>query len=48
MLCDQWRIRFSGQKFCMTVFRNPDGTPDTKDEYLALMIMVISPFSPVD
>jgi TolB-like protein/class 3 adenylate cyclase/Tfp pilus assembly protein PilF len=48
MLCDQWQIRFSGQKFCMTVFRNPEGTPETKDEYLALMSMFILPFSVVD
>ncbi|UCH22195.1 MAG: tetratricopeptide repeat protein [Deltaproteobacteria bacterium] len=48
MLCDQWQIRWSGQKFCMTVFRNPEGTPETKDEYLSPTIMTIYPFSLVD
>ena len=48
LLCDQWQIRWSGQKFCMTVFRNPEGTHETKNEYLALQIHMIYPFSLID
>ncbi|UCD79291.1 MAG: tetratricopeptide repeat protein, partial [Desulfobacterales bacterium] len=48
MLCDQWQLRRSGQKLCMTIFRNPEGTPETMDEYLALLISWIAPFSLVD
>jgi hypothetical protein len=48
MLCDQWQIHFAGQKFCMTVFRNPEGTPEIKDEYLTVRPMLLTPFSIVD
>ena len=48
MLCNKWQIRHSGRKLCNTVFRNPEGTPETKDEYLALNIMGIFPFCLID
>lgn len=34
LLCDQWQERFGGYKICYPVFRNPEGAPENKDEYL--------------
>jgi adenylate cyclase len=48
MLCNQWQIQIFGIKHCMTVFRNPEGTPETKDEYLAVSDFGIFRCSPVD
>ncbi len=36
MLCDQWNIHFFGLKHCMSVFRNPEGGADKKNEYIAV------------
>lgn len=36
MLCDQWEIHFHGTKYCMSVFRNPEGTSAKKNEYIAV------------
>ena len=36
LLCDQWEERFGGHKICYPVFRNPEGTPENKDEYLII------------
>jgi TolB-like protein/thioredoxin-like negative regulator of GroEL len=35
-LCNQWQKMFGGLKYCMDVFRNPDGTPEEKSEYLVV------------
>lgn len=48
MLCNKWQIHEYGIKHCMTVFRNPEGTPEMKDEYLKINDFGIIPFSPVD
>jgi hypothetical protein len=33
VLCQQYEKRFGGLEFCSTVFRNPKGTYEGKDEY---------------
>jgi hypothetical protein len=48
MLCDHWQIHMAGHEYCMTVFRNPEGTPEKKDEYLAISDFKIMPFSLVE
>ena len=32
LLCETW-LDF-GDDYCVAIFRNPDGTPETKDEFL--------------
>jgi TolB-like protein/class 3 adenylate cyclase len=51
LLCSQWETVHEGLKYCGycgTVFRNPEGTPEMKDEYLKINDFGIIPFSPVD
>jgi hypothetical protein len=48
MLCDKWDSRFQGLEYCGTVFRNPEGIPDTKDEYLYVTDFQILELSPVE
>ncbi len=48
MLCNQWQIHMFGIKHCMTVFRNPEGTSEMKNGYLAVSDFGIQEFSPVD
>jgi hypothetical protein len=35
-LCNQWDKAIGGLKYCMDVFRNPEGTPEEKNEYVLL------------
>jgi len=44
MLCSKWKL-FDDS--CFPVFRNPDGTPKGKDEYLLINFIGIDPFSSV-
>ena len=48
LLCDQWQIHVSGLKHCMSVFRNPEGTPEMKNEFIAVSDSGFQLFSPVD
>ena len=48
MLCNQWNIHLSGLKHCMTVFRNPEGTPEMKNEYIGISDFGFTTWSPVD
>jgi TolB-like protein len=48
MLCHQWQVHSGKRKYCGPVFRNPEGTPETKNEYLLITYIGIYPFSPVD
>jgi TolB-like protein/class 3 adenylate cyclase/Flp pilus assembly protein TadD len=48
LLCDQWQERYGGNKICYPVFRNSEGTPENKDEYLYITDLDIFPFSPID
>jgi hypothetical protein len=36
MLCNKWEERYQGLKYCMSVFRNPEGTPQEKNEYITI------------
>jgi len=36
MLCHQWEKRFEGLKYYISVFQNPKGTPEEKNEYIQL------------
>ena len=35
-LCNQWDKAIGGLTYCMDVFRNPQGTPEEKNEYVIL------------
>ena len=48
LLCDQWQERNGGHKICYPVFRNPEGDPENKDEYLYITDLKIFPFSILD
>jgi hypothetical protein len=45
MLCDQWDNLYENLKDCWVVYRNPEGTPENKDEYLGAPGYGIFPFS---
>jgi hypothetical protein len=47
MLCDRWESRFDGLEYCGSVFRNPEGSSDTEDEYLYVTDFQICELSPV-
>jgi adenylate cyclase len=47
-LCNQWPERHGGRKICFPVFRNPEDSPEKKDEYMGKLDFGISLFSPVD
>ena len=48
MICDQWEIIYLGSKNCLSVFRNPDGSPEMKNEYIAVSFFDFHILSPVD
>jgi tetratricopeptide (TPR) repeat protein len=48
MLCNQWQLNMFGIKHCMIVFRNPEGTPEMKNEFLAISDFGFTTFSSVD
>jgi len=48
MFCFQWEIFYDSSTCCCTVFRNPEGTPEKKNEYLDVCDSGISTWSPVD
>jgi len=48
MLYIQWQTHFQGRKYCFPVFRNPLGTPESKNEYLLMTDFGIWPCSPVE
>lgn len=48
MLCNQWKIHVVGLKHCMSIYRNPEGTPEMKNEYIGVSNFDFHPFSPVD
>jgi TolB-like protein/Tfp pilus assembly protein PilF len=48
MLCEKWNARFDGLEYCGTVFRNPEGFFDTKDEYLHVTDFEICWLSPYE
>ncbi len=50
MLCLQWqKLRHAlAAEWCGPVFRNPDGSPETSDEYLHITDFGIEPYTLVD
>jgi adenylate cyclase len=46
ILFDQWEKRTTGLKIGGPVYRNPEGTPDRKDEYLMFTDFAFLPMSP--
>jgi len=47
MICTQYQKNWWGLENCATVFRNPSGTPETKDEYFFAHDIGFRTFSPV-
>ena len=48
MLCDQWSHFYEGLRDCWVVYRNPEGTPEKKDEYLGAPGYGVYPFSKIE
>ena len=48
MLCDQWDNFYEGLRDCWVIYRNPEGSPENKDEYLGAPGYGIYPFSRVE
>jgi hypothetical protein len=46
--CDQWEMLLLHVPTCFRIYRNPDGTPENKDEYLLVSKDRIDPWSPID
>jgi hypothetical protein len=46
MICTQYQKNWWGLENCATVFRNPSGTPETKDEYFFAHDIGFRTFSP--
>ena len=46
-LCNQWQEKklYDGLKYCMNVFRNPEGTPEEKNDYFSVTDWRIYPNS---
>ena len=47
MLCSKYKLNYTGLKVCASIFRNPEGAPAMKNEYLQITDLWIIPFSPV-
>jgi hypothetical protein len=45
MICTKFQKMLWGVEFCATVFRNPRGTHESKDEYFFCTDMGLTPFS---
>ncbi len=48
MLCSRFQKIYEGLTYCENVFRNPESTPEMKNEYLSITDFGIIPWSPVD
>ena len=48
LICRQMKIMLEGAKSCSHIYRNPDGTPEKKNEYLSVGRGTIITFSPID
>ena len=45
MICTQYQERWWGLEQCGTVFRNPSGTPETKNEYFVIQRLATGIFT---
>jgi tetratricopeptide (TPR) repeat protein len=48
MLCNQWKTRLKGLKYCAPVFRNHEATAGLLNDYLSINDYGFTTFSPVD
>ena len=48
MLCDQWQIYINGITYCMSIFRNPEGTSEMNNEYIGVSDFDFQLISPAD
>jgi TolB-like protein len=48
MLCNQWKTRMKGLKYCAPVFRNYEATAGMLNDYLSITDYGFTTFSPVD
>jgi len=48
MLCNQWDNLYEGIKDCMPVFKNPEPRPEKNEEYIAVPVYGVCPFSVTD
>jgi hypothetical protein len=48
MLCNQWKTRMKGLKYCAPVFRNPEATAGMLNDYLSITDYEFTTFSTVD
>lgn len=42
-ICLKWKKRLSGIRYCFDAYKNPKGSTETGDEYLAVMDVGIFP-----
>lgn len=47
-LCNQWKNLYGGYKDCLTIYSNPEGTMEKKDDYIGVSVYGFVPFSVVD
>jgi hypothetical protein len=47
MVCSRFQRNWWGMEYCSTIFRNPNGSPERKNEYVAVTDYGFTPFSPV-
>lgn len=45
LLCEQWSTRWEGLKHCRTVFRNPKGSAEARNEFVSFTPVFYYPFS---
>ena len=44
-LCNQWQNLYGGYRDCAPIFRNPDGVPHKKEEYIGISAYGFVPFA---
>lgn len=47
-LCSQWDNLYGGFADCLTIYSNPEGAPEKKDNYIGVSVYGYVPFSVVD
>lgn len=47
-LCNQWNNLYGGYTDCFTIYDNPEGTLEKKDNYIGVSVYAFVPFSVVD
>jgi len=47
-VCNQWNSLYGGYTDCLTIYSNPEGTLEKKDDYIGMAVYGFVPFSVVD